>query len=80
MIIAQAVISVLIRRPGIAPKPLSFQDVCILRPGRTLRRTLSLVIYRVFSLLPQCFLQSPPWGDIIFNQVKHFPHSFALST
>src|SRR5262245_27428704 len=31
MLIIQATISALIRWPGSAPKPLNFQDVCILR-------------------------------------------------
>jgi len=38
------------------------------------------VIYRAFGRLPQCFLQSPSCGAIIFNLVKQFPSSFALST
>jgi hypothetical protein len=37
------------------------------------------VIYRAFGRLPQRFLQSPPWGHIIFNLVKQFRSSFALS-
>jgi hypothetical protein len=59
---------------------VEFQGRLHLTPGWTLRRTLSLVIYRAFGRLPQCFLQSPPWGVIIFNRAKHFPPSSALST
>ena len=79
MIITQVVISVLIHRPGSAPKPLNFQDVCLLRPGNFAPDIITGDIPRLRPPATAFSSIAAP-GAIIFNRGKQFPHSSAPST